>query len=132
MSPAGRYRRPMGRWYLRPAYLFRYTLRELTAVFVLVYALILLAGLAALVAGPGAWAGFREALSHPLMIGLHALLLVAAVYNSVTWFLVAPKAMPAIFIGTRPLSGRVITLAHLVAFAVVSILTVVALAGGLA
>lgn len=126
----GRYNRPMGRWYLRRAYLFRYTLRELTAVFVLVFALILLAGLAALVAGPAAWADFLGLLSHPLMIGLHALLLLAALYNSITWFLVAPKAMPAIFIGTRPLSGRVITLAHLLVFAIVSGLIVALLAGG--
>ena len=126
----GRYHRPMGRWYLRPAYLFRYTLRELTAVFVLVFALILLAGLAALVAGPEAWAGFLGLLSHPLMIGLSAVLLLAALYNSITWFLVAPKAMPAIFIGTRPVSDRVIAVVHLVVFAILSVLIVALLAGG--
>jgi len=129
-GPSGRYDRPMGRWYLRRAYLFRYTLRELTAVFVLIEALILLAGLSALVAGPAAWAGFRETLSHPLMIGLHAILLLAALYNSITWFLVAPKAMPAIFIGTRPVSDRVIVVAHLIVFAILSALIVALLAGG--
>lgn len=130
MRPETGYHRPMGRWYLRPAYLFRYTLRELTAVFVLVYALILLAGLAALAAGPSAWEGFRAALSHPLVIGLHALTFIAAIYNSLTWFLVAPKAMPAIFIGTRPLPDLAITLAHIVVFLVVSVVIVIALGGG--
>jgi fumarate reductase subunit C len=119
----------MGRWFLRPGYLFRYTLRELTAVFVLVAALVLLAGLAALVAGPEAWAGFRAVLAHPLMIGLHAVLLTAALYNSLTWFLVAPKATPAMFIGTRPVPGRVIVLAHLLVFAIVSALIVGLFAG---
>jgi fumarate reductase subunit C len=126
----GRYHRPMGRWYLRRAYLFRYTLRELTAVFVLIQALIMLTGLAALVAGPSAWAGFLDLLSHPLMIGLSAVLLLAALYNSITWFLVAPKAMPAIFIGTRPVPDRVIVVAHLVVFAILSVLVVVLLARG--
>ena len=116
--------RPIGRWYLRPAYLFRYTLRELTAVFVLVAALVLLAGLGALVAGPEAWAGFRSVLAHPVTVGLHAVLLAAALYNSLTWFLVAPKAVPAMFIGTRPVPGYVIVLAHLLAFAIVSALIV--------
>ncbi|MEE4331055.1 MAG: fumarate reductase subunit C [Wenzhouxiangella sp.] len=131
-SRYGRYDRPMGRWYLRRAYLFRYTLRELTAVFVLVFALILLAGLAALVAGPDTWAGFLGLLSHPLMIGLHAVLLLAALYNSMTWFLVAPKAMPPIFVGTRPVPDRVIVLAHLIVFVIVSVLIVGLLAGGAA
>jgi fumarate reductase subunit C len=120
----------MGRWYLRRAYLFRYTLRELTAAFVLIQALILLAGLAALVAGPEAWAGFLDLLANPLMIALHVVLLVAAVYNSITWFLVAPKAMPPIFIGIRPVPDRVIVVAHLVVFAILSVLIVALLAGG--
>lgn len=130
MTVDRRYRRPMGRWYLRRAYLLRYTLRELTAVFVLIEALILLAGLAALAAGPSAWAGYREVLAHPLSIGLHAVLLVAALYNSLTWFVVAPKAIPALFIGTRPVPGLAVTLAHVAVFAVVSAVIVFVLAAG--
>ncbi|MCC5866263.1 MAG: fumarate reductase subunit C [Wenzhouxiangella sp.] len=124
------YQRPMGRWYLRPFYLFVYTLRELTAVFVLLYALILLSGLAALAAGPEAWASYRQALAHPLSIGLHGLILVAALYNSITWFMVAPKAMPALFIGTRPLPGLLITLAHIVVFVIVSVALLVLAGAG--
>ena len=120
MTRQVQYRRPLGRWYLRPAYLWRYTLREFTAVFVLVYALILLAGIAALAAGPSAWESFLAALSHPLSLALHGLLLAAALYNSLTWFMVAPKAMPAVFIGTRPLSDLAITLAHIAVFVAVS------------
>jgi fumarate reductase subunit C len=114
----------MGRWYLRPAYLFRYTLRELTAVFVLVAALVFLTGLAALVVGPDAWGGFLAVLSHPAMSGLQTVLFLSALYNSITWFLVAPKAMPAIFIGTRPVPERWIVIAHLVVFLIVSSLIV--------
>ncbi|MCH8479473.1 MAG: fumarate reductase subunit C [Wenzhouxiangella sp.] len=124
------YQRPMGRWYLRPFYLFVYTLRELTAVFVLLYALILLSGLAALAAGPEAWASYRQALAHPLSIGLHGLILGAALYNSITWFMVAPKAMPALFIGTRPLPGLLITLAHIVVFVIVSVALLVLAGAG--
>ena len=118
----------MGRWYLRPAYLFRYSLRGLTAVFVLATALLFLIGLAALVIGPGAWAGFLALLAHPVMIGLQTVLFLSALYNSITWFLVAPKAMPAIFIGTRPLPERWIVIAHLVVFLAVSILVVLVFA----
>ena len=96
----------------------------------LAFAVILLAGLVALVAGPEAWAGFLGLLSHPLMIGLSGALLLAALYNSVTWFLVAPKAMPPIFVGTRPVPDRVIVLAHLIVFVIVSVLIVGLLAGG--
>lgn len=122
MSAASRPRRPARAWYLRRAYLLRYTLRELTAVFVLLYALILLAGLAALAAGPEAWDRLLAALASPWSLGLHALLLAAALYNSLTWFQVAPKAMPPIFIGTRQLSDRSITAAHIVVFLLVSVL----------
>lgn len=124
------YERPMGRWYLRPAYLFRYSLRELTAVFVLVAALVFLSGLAALVAGPEAWAAFLARLSSPWMIGLHLVLFLAALYNSVTWFLVAPKAMPAMFIGTHPVPERWIVLGHLAVFLVVSSGVLLLFAGG--
>lgn len=128
--PRPAYERPMGRWYLRPAYLLRYSLRELTAVFVLAAALVFLVGLAALVAGPEAWAAFVARLSSPWMLGLHLVLFLAALYNSVTWFLVAPKAMPAMFIGTRPVPERWIVLGHLLVFLVVSSGVLVLLAGG--
>jgi len=130
MTRQVQYRRPLGRWYLRPAYLWRYTLREFTAVFVLVYALILLAGIAALAAGPSAWERFLAALSHPLSLALHGLLLAAALYNSLTWFMVAPKAMPAVFIGTRPLSDLAITLAHIAVFIAVSAAIVIVMVLG--
>lgn len=107
-------------WYLRPEYLLSYTLRELTAVFVLLYAGVLLAGLAALAGGPEAFADYQRALTRPLWIGLHGLMLIAALYNSWTWFRVAPKAMPQIFVGARRLPDRPIVLAHIVAFILVS------------
>lgn len=130
MTRQPEYRRPLGRWYLRPACLWRYTLRELTALFVLVYALILLAGLAALAAGPSAWATYIAVLAHPLSVALHGLLLAAALYNSLTWFMVAPKAMPALFIGTRPVSGLAITLAHVAVFVAVSAAILIVMMGG--
>jgi len=47
-----------------------------------------------------------------------------------TWFMVAPKAMPAVFIGTRPLPGLLITLAHIVVFLLVSVALLVLAGAG--
>jgi len=130
VSERRRYIRPPGRWWLRREYFARYTLRELTSVFVLLYALVLLAGLAALSHGAGAYAAYRAALESPVSIALHVAVLIAALYNSITWFQVAPKAMPPVFLGTRPLSDRLIRLGHYVLFLLLSGLLVLFFSAG--
>ena len=84
-----------GWWLRRPQHL-RYMLREGSALFLVVYALVLLVGLLRLGQGEVAFNAWRAALGHPLAVAWHLLALVLVLYHSITWFQVMPKTMPAV------------------------------------
>lgn len=99
-------------WWQKPTY-FAYIMRELTAVFVAAYAVILLLTLRALGAGGEVWDAWLTSLQSPLSIGLHAVILLFAVYHSITWFLAAPTAI-VVNIKGKPLPAKVLVIAHVV------------------
>ena len=86
--------RPMAGWWLRSPRFSRYMLREASAIFLVVYALLLLAGLLQLARGPDAFAGWRAAMGSPLAVFWHVLSLAMVTYHSLTWFQVMPKTLP--------------------------------------
>ena len=108
MSARNTYVRPMGGWYRRNPRFMAYVLREATSVFVALYALILLWGLTALSGGAESYERWLAFLASPLSVLLHLLILVAAVYHTVTWFQVAPKATPPLMLGGKRVSDRMI------------------------
>ena len=109
------YRRPMAGWWRRNPYFLRYMLREASALFLTGYALVLLIGLFRLRQGEAAYAAWREWLGTPCSIGLHLLALLFALYHSLTWFQVMPKAAPPL-----PLPPRLISAAGIAALLVLS------------
>lgn len=109
------YLRPMGAWWRRDPFFMRYMAREATAVCVALYALLLLAGLLCLMRGEAAWAAWVQWLRSPLSLLLHAVLLVAMVYHTLSWFEIMPKTLPMMFAGGRRVNPRLITRAGLVA-----------------
>lgn len=128
--PAPPYVRPMGGWWRRDPFFVRYMWREATAIVVALYAGELLFGLLRLAQGEAAWNGWIDALRSPWSIGLHALMLAAMVYHTVSWFAIMPKTMPMLFVGGRRLQARTITRAGLAA-AVLASLALFALIGWL-
>lgn len=72
----------------------RYLRRELTSVFLIAYALVLLFGLWRLSQGEAAFEAWRAALGHPLALFGHAAIFIAAVYHTRSWFEVMPKTLP--------------------------------------
>ncbi|MBK5206653.1 MAG: hypothetical protein JJD98_14980, partial [Polaromonas sp.] len=81
-------------WFFkRPRYM-RYMAREVTCIFIGIYTIILLVGLARLSEGQAPYEAFLAALRQPLSIVFHVLALAFSLYNSFTWFNVAPKALP--------------------------------------
>ena len=108
MSARNTYTRPMSGWYIRNPYFTWYIVREVTALFLAVYAIVLLTGLSALARGAESYDKWLAFLASPFSIGLHILVLVAALYNSYSWFKVSPKAMPPVYIGTNKLSESAI------------------------
>ena len=81
-------------WFTRrPAYI-KFMVREVTALFVGAYLIFLLVVLRKLGAGEEAFVEYLGVLTSPLSVLLHLLVLAAAVFHSVTWFNLTPKAMP--------------------------------------
>lgn len=102
-------------WWHRNPYFVRYMAREMTAPFVALYALILLAGLVCLASGPDAWNVYVELLRTPPSLALHALLVAVLAYHTYTWFTIMPKTMPPVILGGRKVDAAGITGAGLVA-----------------
>tara|TARA_B100000315_G_scaffold222338_1_gene226319 strand:+ start:790 stop:1182 length:393 start_codon:yes stop_codon:yes gene_type:complete len=119
VSKSKAYVRPMDGWWLKSPRYVRYMIREATSVFVGIYALVLLVGAARLGDGEAAFSGWLAALQHPLAIAFHLIALAAALLHTVTWFSVAPKVVPTLFIGGNRVSDQAITTAQYLIAAVV-------------
>ena len=72
----------------------RYMRRELTSVFLIAYALVLLFGLWRLSQGEAAFEAWRASLGHPLALAGHAAIFIAALYQTISWFQVMPRTLP--------------------------------------
>jgi fumarate reductase subunit C len=105
---AGPYVRPMAGWWQHNPFFVRYMVRELTAVAVWVYALILTVGVFRLGQGEAAWNRWLQALQSPLSIALHLVLLLGMVLHVHSWFEIMPKTMaPIVLGGTRVSAQRI-------------------------
>jgi fumarate reductase subunit C len=129
VSGAGKpYVRPMAGWWRRDPFFVRYMVREVTALAVFVYAVVLTVGLVRLAQGEAAWQGFVGALRSPASLLLHAVLLWAFLVHAKSWFEIMPKTMAPILVGGRPLAAATITRAG---FAAAAVATLAVLAVGL-
>ena len=117
------YIRPVQRyswWLSRPRYI-RYMLREISSAFFAAYMVLLIVGLLRLGQGPAEYESFLAAVRSPAGIAFSLITFAFAVYHSVTWFRVTPKAMP-LWIGGKAVAPTVIVVAHWLGWAVVSVL----------
>jgi fumarate reductase subunit C len=103
------YVRPMHGWWRRDPFFVRYMAREVTAVAVLAYAIVLAVGVVRLAQGEAAWNGWLQALRSPWSLLLHAVLLVAMFVHAKSWFEIMPKTMPMMVVGGRRVSAATIT-----------------------
>jgi fumarate reductase subunit C len=88
-------------WWLESRSYTGFVLRELTSVFVALFALVLLWQIRALGQGPDAYARVLARLRSPLFVTLNALALAFVLFHSITWFNLAPKAMVVRLKGKR-------------------------------
>ena len=112
-------------WWLGQRRYFLYMIRELTSLFIGLYCALMVDGIFRLSQGPAAWDRFVAALSSPLGIVFQLVCLGFAIYHSVTWFAVTPKAMP-LFVKGEPVAPKTIVAAHYGAWAVVSLIVLIA------
>ena len=112
------YVRPMAGWWKRNPFFMRYMAREVTALFVAAYGLVLLAGLARLSQGPEAFEQWLDGLRSPFSVAFHIVLLAIFVYHTYSWFTIMPKTMAPVVVGGKRLSNAAITGLGLAAAAV--------------
>ena len=80
-------------WWLKNKAYRDYMLRSATCIFVMLYALVLIWGLYALSNGEvafNAWLAVQQGL---LFVVFHVVTLIAVLYHSKTWFMLAPKTI---------------------------------------
>ena len=97
-------------WLAQPRYI-RYMLREITALFIGIYVLVLIVGLLQLSAGRVAYEEFLASTAGPAGRTFAGLAILFAIYHTYTWFQVTPKAMPLTLAGKR-VPGAFIIAAH--------------------
>ncbi len=88
-------------WWLESTSYTGFVLRELTSVFVALFALIVLWQLRALGQGPAAYDRFLARLRTPAFLALNAVAFLSLLFHSITWFNLAPKAMVVRFRSKR-------------------------------
>lgn len=115
------YIRPMDGWWKRDPFFIRYMAREVTALFVAAYGLLLLAGVIRLSQGRAAFGEWLEGLRSPWSVGFHVLLLAIFLYHTWSWFRIMPKTMPPVVVGGKRLGNDAITGLGLLASAVASV-----------
>jgi fumarate reductase subunit C len=106
-------------WWLGQPRFMLYMLRELTCLFLCAYSIVILIGLLRLSQGRGPYEAFLEALQSPLAIFFHLLALIFALFHTVTWFGLTPKAMP-LRLGENPVPGMAIIMVHYIGWLIVS------------
>jgi fumarate reductase subunit C len=81
-------------WWLGEWHYLTFILRELTSISVAWFVVLTLFQLRALSRGPEAYARFTGRLESPLLIALNAVAFCFVVFHTITWFNLAPRAMP--------------------------------------
>ncbi len=79
-------------WWLRKRTYLVFMLRELTSVFVVAYALFLMVVIWR-ADDPGSFSRLFDALDSPVGLVLHAIVLAALLFHSITWINLTPKVL---------------------------------------
>ncbi len=122
MSARRPYLRPMDGWWRKNPFFVEYMVHEGTALFVALYALILLVSVTLLANGEAAWNRWLAFLISPLCIVIHVVLLMAFLYHTWTWFNIMPRTLPPILVKGERVSAATITRTGLAVTAVASLI----------
>jgi len=106
-------------WWLGEWHYLKFILRELSSVAVAFFVIETLFMLGALRNGPGAYSNFQQVMRNPLMILLNVISFLFVVFHTITWFNLAPSAMP-VRPGGKRVPGALIAAPSYVAWIIVS------------
>ena len=122
MSARRPYVRSMAGWWRKNPWFIEYMVHEGTALFVAIYALILLASIIVLGNGEAAWNRWLEFLTNPLCIFVHVVLMIAFLYHTWTWFNIMPRTLPPIIINGERVKPATIVITGLAASVAASLI----------
>lgn len=103
------YVRPMQGWWKKNPFFLVYMAREATAIFVYLYGLLLVAGLASLANGEASFNAWLAWLRTPLGILFQLVSLAVFAYHTWSWFRIMPKTMPPLVVAGKRLQASAIT-----------------------
>ena len=106
-------------WWLGEWHYLKFILRELSSVAVAFFVIETLFMLSALHDGAEAYAHFQQVIRNPLLIVLNVISFLFVVFHTITWFNLAPSAMP-IRMGGKRVPGALIAAPSYVAWVIVS------------
>jgi succinate dehydrogenase subunit C len=106
-------------WWLGEWHYLKFILRELSSVSVAVFVIETLLLIKTLRNGPDAYAHFQLCMRNPLLIALNIVSFFFVVFHTITWFNLAPSAMP-VRVGGKRLPGALVAAPSYVAWIVVS------------
>ena len=106
-------------WWLGEWHYLKFILRELSSVFVAVFVVETLLMVSALRDGPEAYAHFQQCMRNPLVIVLNVVSFFFIVFHAITWFNLAPSAMP-VRVGGKKLPEVLVAAPSYVAWLIVS------------
>jgi fumarate reductase subunit C len=116
------YIRPMpALWFLKRSPYVLFMLRELTSCFVAGYVVIFLVMIRRINEGQAAYESFMASLKSPLAVSFHVVALAFALFHTITWFHLTPKAM-AVRIGEERVKPIMLIAPNYVAWAVASVI----------
>ncbi len=88
-------------WWIGQRHYLKFILRELSSVAVAWFVILTLFQIRALLAGAEAYARFVKLLHAPWMIALNLFAFGFVIFHTITWFNLAPRAMPVRLRGKR-------------------------------
>jgi fumarate reductase subunit C len=117
------YVRPVtGGWWKSNPFFIWYTLRELTAVGVFLYGIVLVTGVVSLGMGEHAWNNWLAAMATWTSLIFHVILFVLMCYHSYTWFKVMPKTTPQIPIAPQTIVKTGVAVTACLSFVIIAVL----------
>jgi fumarate reductase subunit C len=104
-----RYQTPLtSTWFMNRPGFRKFMVREATAFFISSYVMFLLVWLYQLMHGE--YAVMVEVARNPVSVVFHIVVLLAALYHSITWFNLTPQIMP-VFMGEERVPGPFVAIA---------------------
>ncbi len=117
-----------GTWWLGNRRYALYMVRELSGFAVALYGFIFLAQLFALTQGPSAYSSLLRVLLSPAGIALSTILLVFAIFHSLTWFDLTAKVQPPSIKG-KPVPRKLVVTGTIIVWLFISYLASVFIFG---